>query len=139
MSALQFLKIGNSFSGDRCLEEGCGRSGRYAVVINDLPIPSASKLAFYPNARICLSHKRAWEKLWADLSGANELKEVEAAVRDLKAPAPTRTEAIFRLREAGFSKDDIARALQGVGEGLEVEEILERVCGCGDERVAVAA
>jgi len=137
MSALRFHKVDNSSGFDICLEDGCNRSGRFAILLADHPVLTTSKLSFHRSAHICEKHRREWLKAWAELSGAKELEEVEAAIGDLKEPVPKRTEAIFALRALGFSRDDIARAMKGVGEGLDVEQILSGLCG--DERVGVAA
>lgn len=128
MSALRFRKVDNSAGFDICLEESCNRSGRFAILLAGYPVFTPSRLTLHPHAHICEKHRREWVKAWADLSGSKELGEVEAQILNLKEPVPTRTEAIFALRALGFSRDDIARAMKGAGEGLSPEQILELVC-----------
>ncbi len=136
MSALQLHKIKSVANADICLEEGCNRSGRYELFLLGHPSRS-SYIGFRRSDRLCQKHAKEWEETFNELTGASELQQVEAAVLRLKEPVPARTEAVFELRAFGFSKTDIARAMQGVGEGLGAEEVLERVFG--DEREAVAA
>jgi len=136
LSALRFHKVDNSSGYDICLEDGCNRSGRFSILMADLPVLTAAKLSFHPSAHICEKHRREWVKAWAELSGAKELKEVETAILDLKESIPKRTEAIFALRALGLSRDDIALAMKGVGDGLEVEQILLGLCRDGVGAVA---
>lgn len=77
---------------------------------------------------LCDPCAKRFRKEWDELSGAKELREVEAAIRQLKEPVPKRTEAIFALRELGFSRDDIAKVMRGIADGLSPEQVLEVVC-----------
>lgn len=138
MSALQFQKVKHSAFADTCCAEGCNRSGRYAVYVIGMPLPSFSPLAFHPTGRMCLKHRREWTKTWDEFSGAKELGEVEAAIGELTQPLPVRTKAVFALRELGLSKDEVVRAMKLAGDRVPVEQILEELCG-GEADLEIAA
>lgn len=130
MSALHLRKVtAVEISSDSCAEEDCSRKGRYAVSIAGHPLRPTSRLALSRQAVLCPKHGRAWERLWADLNGSEELREVEAAIKGLSGSPATRSDAIDTLRRLGLSAEEAALTRARVSEGQSVEEILEGLVG----------
>lgn len=139
MSALALHKVraGSFGSHDACIQPACNRKGRYMVQIAGYPLPPES-LAEHHAGRLCEKHGREWKRAWAELSGATELQEAEAAITALRGSKSERAEAIFALRDLGCSSEDVARALARAGNGHSVEQILEALAGDAQELGAVA-
>jgi hypothetical protein len=136
VTALQFHRPSTSGYTGQCIIDGCKRNGRQRMLICGQPLRTTSTISLSRFEWVCDPCAKKWRKLWAELNGSEELRQVEAAIRALKQPVPKRTEAIFALRRFGFSRDGIARAMKGVGDGLKVEQILE---GFSADPEAVAA
>ncbi len=134
MSALQLLK---SSMSELCATPDCHRMGKYAVLIAGHPILS-ERLSHSPCALLCGPCRNEWRTVWDEASGAEALREVEAAVLKLRGSESERAHAIFDLRDLGCSNEDIACALAGTGNGLSVEQILQGLVDGMGEREAVA-
>lgn len=133
MSALQLPK---SSTYDRCYL-GCGRVGKHAILIAGYPLLS-ERATYSSRALLCGPCRKEWRKAWDEASGAGALKQVEAAIEDLRGSKAERAHAIFTLRDLGCSSEDVARALLHVGHGLSVEQVLEGLVDGDRELGAVA-
>lgn len=139
MSALQLIRPkGSNYTG-QCFMEGCKRNGKQRLLICGRPVLNPATLSLSKFDWLCDPCAKKFRTEWEELSGDKELRQVEAAIGSLTKPYPKRTEAVFALRELGFSSDEVVRALRLAGERVPVEQILEGLCGDGAECGAVAA
>jgi len=106
-----------------CLEPGCNLRGRFEIEIAGYRLINHSRfLSCRTPEVLCKKHADQWRERWNGLLASEDDLLLEQISR-LTAPVPTGTEAIFYLRESGYSEEQVRDARLMVKGGVPVEEI----------------